>query len=63
MHPYAIDRMVAERIEEMHRLSQLDPRRPPRRPRFQLWSRWTRSGPKAGRQTATYSAPSSPGVA
>ena len=62
MHPYAIDRLVAERIEEMHRLSRLDPRRPRRR-RFQLPSRWTRPGPKAGRQTATYSAPSSPGVA
>ena len=61
MHPYAIDRMVAERIEELHRLSQLDPRRPRRR--LQLWSRWTSPGAKAGMHTATYSAPCSSGVA
>ncbi len=28
MHPYAIDRMVEERRQELHRLSRLDPRRP-----------------------------------
>jgi hypothetical protein len=70
MHPYAIDRMVEERIAEMRRLSQLDSssprrrrlRRPWRLP-LQLASRWASSGAKAGRQTATYSAPSSSGVA
>jgi hypothetical protein len=28
MHPYAIDRMVEERRQELHRLSRLDIRRP-----------------------------------